>query len=252
MLTFIMPLKSPAVCRDWSYVSRLAERSLKSVCGQRDDAFRLLLVCHRRPETDFKHPCLEVIEEDFAIPGPAREERMADKGRKIWRGLVEARWSMPGHIMLVDADDCVSRRLAGFAAAHPEANGWFFKQGYLHDQGSRRVLRTGDFHLRCGSSHILRCEAQDLPSGVAERESDYWIASHGHQEMAAFMEKRGTPLAPLPFAGAIYNTATSESDSGVALREWKSRRILLYKMFNYRPLTAAIREEYGLYPVAPP
>ncbi len=252
MLTFIMPLKSPAICRDWSYVSRLAERSLKSVCRQTHGAFQLLLVCHRRPETDFAHPALTVIEEEFDVPGPSREERMADKGRKIWRGLVAARANLPGYIMLVDADDCVSRRLAGFVAAHPETAGWFFEIGYLHDQGSRWVLRKREFHLLCGTSHILRCQPWDLPSNVHENECDYWVASHGHHEMAAFMRSRGTPLTHLPFCGAVYNTATSESYSGMALRNWHSRRILLYKMLNYRLLTRSIRDEYGLYPVAPP
>jgi hypothetical protein len=252
MLTFIMPLKSPEVCRDWPYVSRIAERSIKSVCAQTGAAFQLLLVCHRRPQTDFTHPSLTVIEEDFPVPGPSQQERMADKSRKLWRGLAAARANTPGHVMFVDADDCVSRRLAGFVAAHREANGWYFDRGYLHDQGSRWVLRKGDFHLLCGTSHILRCEPRDLPATVAEKESDYWIASHGHQEMAAFMQNRGTPLAPLPFLGAVYNTATSESSGGMALRGWHSRRILLYKMFHYRPLTAAIRGEYGLYPVPPP
>ena len=252
MLTFIMPLKSPAVCRDWSYVSRVAERSLKSVCRQSDGAFQLLLVCHRRPDTDFTHPSLTVIEEDFPVPGPSNEERMADKSRKIWRGLVAARKNTPGHIMFVDADDCVSRRLASFVAAHPEGNGWFFDRGYLHDQGSRWVLRKRDFHLLCGTSHLLRCQPQDLPASVTERESDYWIGCHGHPEMASFMQTRGTPLAPLPFFGAVYNTATSESYSGTAMLKWRGRRVLLDKILNSRPLTATIRDEYGLYPVTPP
>jgi hypothetical protein len=246
MLTFIMPLKSPEVCRDWAFVSRLAERSLKSVCQQTSGPFQLLLVCNQRPQGGFSHPSLTIIEEDFPVPGRTNEERMADKSRKIWRGLVAARANTPGHVMFVDADDCVSRRLAGFVAEHPDAHGWVFTHGYLRDQGSRWVLRKGDFHLLCGTSHILRCEPGDLPKSVEEKESEYWIGCHGHPEMAAFMRERGTPLAPLPFLGAIYNTATNESYSGMALRNWHSRRILLYKMLNYRPLTRSIREEYGL------
>ncbi len=251
MLTFIMPLKSPSVCRDWAFVSRLAERSLKSVCAQTHNAFRLILVCHQRPKTDFAHSALTIIEENFPEPGEANEARMADKSRKIWRGLVEARQERPGHIMFVDADDCVSRRLAGFVAEHSGEQGWYFETSYIHDQGSRWVLRKQDFHLLCGTSHILRCEPGDLPASVEEKEADYWIGTHGHPEMAEFMQSRGTPLAKLPFCGTVYNTATNESYSGMALRNWHSRRILLYKMLNYRPITRAIREEFGLYPVLP-
>lgn len=249
MLNFIMPLKSPAVCRDWARVSQLAERSMRSVCQQTQGDFRLVLVCNQRPATDFTHPALTVIEEDFPIPGAAGEERMADKSRKVWRGLAAIRGDGPSHVMFVDADDCVSRRLAALVAANPEANGWYFETGYVHDHGSRWVLRKSNFHLMCGSSHILRVRPEELPRSSAEPESSHWIGCHGHHEVDEFLRARGTPLAPLPFIGAIYNTATGETYTGLSLRNWHSRRILLYKLFHYRLCTSAIRREFGLYPL---
>jgi hypothetical protein len=246
-----MPLKSPEVCRDWALVSRLAERSIKSVCRQTHGDFRLVLVCHRRPDFAFTHPALTIIEEDFPVPGADGEERMADKSRKIWRGLVEIRGDGPAHVMFVDADDCVSRRLAALSAAQPEAHGWFFRTGYVHDHGSRWVLRKSDFHLMCGTSHILRVRPEELPQSATEPETAHWIGCHGHREIDEFLRRRGTPLAPLPFPGAIYNTGTGETWTGLSLRTWHSRRILLYKLLNYRPCTRAIREEFGLYPLDP-
>ena len=69
--------------------------------------------------------------------------------------------------------------------------------------------------------------------------------------MADFQRQRGTPLEPLPFPGAIYNLATGENYTTLSLRTWRSRRMKLEKLLHTRPLTRAIREEFGLYPVAP-
>jgi hypothetical protein len=246
MLVFLVPLQSPAASKDWRMVSRLAERTLRSVCRQTGDSFRVVLVCNRRPETDFTHPALTIIEEDFPVP-TTREERMVDKSRKINRGAVFARSWAPFHLMLTDADDCVSNRLAGFVDDHPQAQGWYFQTGYLHDQGSPFVFRHQPFHLLCGTSHIIRCQPADLPARPGEPDDDYWLLSHGHPEMAEFLARRGTPLARLPFPGTLYNTATGENYSGIAVRGWRGRRDALRKLFNCRLLTAAVREEFGFY-----
>ena len=250
MLTFIIPLQSRAASRDWKKISQLAERTLRSVCAQTDPGFRAVLVCNEKPETNFTHPSLTVIEENFPIPGATREDRMADKSRKILRGFVHARQWAPFHAMLVDADDCISNRLAAFVAHHPQHAGWYFETGYVHDQGSKWVLKKSAFNRVCGTSHILRCEPGDLPHATDTIESDYWILSQGHHEIVECMAKRGAPLGPLPLVGAVYNTATGENYLGSSLHNWYSRRTLLKKILNHRPLTRAIREEFGLYEIA--
>ena len=246
MLVFIVPLQSRAISRDWTRVSQLAERTLRSICAQIGQSFRVVLVCNERPQMCFTHSAVTIIEEDFPIPGEKREERMVDKSRKILRGFVHARTWAPFHVMLVDADDCVSRRLAGFVAQHADYPGWYCEQGYVHDQGSQWILRKKRFHLFCGSSHILRCSAEDLPSTVDAPASDYWILSHGHPEIVEFMKEKKTPLAPLPFIGTVYNTATGENYAGSTLNNWFSRRMILQKFLHFRPLTKKIRREFGL------
>jgi hypothetical protein len=249
MLVFVVPLQSPEVSRDWRKVSRLAERTLHSICRQKGDDFRVLLVCNKSPDGNFSDSRLSIIEEPFPIPGRSRDERMADKTRKIQRALIQARDWAPFHLMCVDADDCVSNRLAAFVAQHPTARGWYFKTGYVHDAGSLLIFRRRAFHLFCGSSHIVRCERDDLPRAATGSEADYWVLEHGHSSLEMFLRDRGTPLAPLPFPGAIYNTATGENDSGFSLGQWRSRKVLLQKLLRYRWFTRAIREEFGFYEI---
>ena len=44
-------------------------------------------------------------------------------------------------------------------------------------------------------------------------------------------------------------TATGENDSGISLRQWKGKKMLVKKILNSRPLTAKLRAEFGLYEV---
>ncbi len=80
MLTFIIPVKSEKVSGSWDQFSRLFERTLKSVSGQTSDAFRIVVVCHEKPDIAFDHPSIEYIHVDFAPPVLRPEEREKHDG----------------------------------------------------------------------------------------------------------------------------------------------------------------------------
>ncbi len=246
MLVFVVPLKSPTVTKDWGHVSRLAIRTLRSLCAQTSPEFHVILACNRAPEGIFQHPNLTVIEEDFPEPDATHHSRMMDKFRKLQRASVEARRHMPGHLMFVDADDCVSRRLAAWCAEHPDATGWYFKRAYVYDDGTRFAFARDDFDLLCGSSAIVRCQPEDLPQSMEEPRTDYFFLTYSHPILRDSMRERGTPLEPLPFPGAVYITGTGENHSGMWYGKLKSRRLLLQKIFTARYLTPGFRREFGL------
>src|SRR5690606_1555588 len=94
MLTFIIPVKSKKVSNSWGYFSKLFERTLKSICNQTSNKFRVVVVCHEKPDTDFEHPNLEFIHVDFEPPllNPDTKDKHdglkeEDKARKILAGL---------------------------------------------------------------------------------------------------------------------------------------------------------------------
>ena len=60
-----------------------------------------------------------------------------DQVRKIFMGLNYAAQFKPSHVMLVDADDCVSQKLASFVDHNPQSNGWFINRGFLYKNGSK-------------------------------------------------------------------------------------------------------------------
>jgi hypothetical protein len=254
MLVFVVPLQSRQASKDWPLVCQLAQRTLLSTLAQTHPDFRVFLVCNDVPEGCPTHPSLTVIERELPVLDMSVwENRMEDKGRKVRIGLVKARALAPCHIMLTDADDCVSKRLAAHVHAHPQSVGWCFDRGLLHDEGSRLIFkRLHDFDAVCGTSSIVRANIGSLPESENGPRSDNFVFHSGHTKIRSYMIGRGTPLEILPFDGAVYNLATGENNYGFSLRGWKSKKILLQKLLNYRLLTRRTREEFGLYDLIRP
>src|SRR5262249_15129220 len=132
MLCFVMALKSPAASADWGTVQRVFEQTLTSVCNQDDADFQVIVVCnHKQQMRRPAHRSVHFLVTDLPVPDAnASRETMTDKWTKLAHGLVLARELRPDFVMLMDADDLVSCRLAAHANRHQASNGWILKQGY--------------------------------------------------------------------------------------------------------------------------
>lgn len=254
MLVFIVPLKSAQVSRSWEQVSLLLERCVRSLCNQTSDQFRVIVVCHEQPLHAFHHRHLHylqatfpppIVESQNGIPSVSFEHGHTDKGRKILRGLRGASDFQPCHTMVVDADDCVNRHLAEFVSRYPNSHGWFFQQGYRYREGNSTIyLKRRNFYRMCGSSYIVRYDLNPLPPSLDySRGYGYYKTLIDHEKMRELLHRQGTPLQPLPFAGAVYIVGHGEN---LYYEDCKLGQGLL-KRFNLRTLTPAQREIFGLY-----
>ena len=176
MLVFVIALKSREMSQSWDLVSRLAERCLRSICNQSCDQFRVVLVCNQRPHVSFENDKIHYVEVDYPIPNVLPEERNglkgyeyaasldiarknADKSKKLLKGIEFAKRFDPTHIMVVDADDCVSRHLAQFVLDHAQDDGWYINEGYMYREGSKDIyVKVSQFNHVAGprSSFDLR------------------------------------------------------------------------------------------------
>jgi hypothetical protein len=123
--------------------------------------------------------------------------------------------------MIVDADDYVHGDLTSFAARNCGGNGWYIGQGFLWEENSRFLLRTARFSSICGTSHIVRTDLYGIPKSMEEAGDGYIREMLGsHVMIEEILRTRGTPLAPLPFPGAVYRVGHScaHSASGGLLR----------------------------------
>ena len=247
MLIFVVPLKSPRVSNDWTNFSALFERCLRSITSQTCEDHRVIVVGNEWPKTDFFHPKVEFLELDLPIP-EGRAGKNADKAKKLLHGFDYAKRYNPQHLMAVDADDCVSKRIAEIVKKSPDCPGWLLNRGYLWKEGSKvAYLNTYNFNHSCGSSAIIR---PDLAKHLFEEGPWYKFETPKMPE--------GIVLLQFPIPGAIYCILNGENIfmDTTRIKSHRTReggiRYYWRKLLKYRPIlvTKKISNEFGLYNLA--
>lgn len=263
MLVFIIPIKSPKVATSWTELSRMFERSLRSVCNQTSSEFHVIVVCHEKPQISFHHPHVQYIEVDFPPPSSDYTEKCEDKTQKVAIGLLAAQQLQPTHIMSVDADDCISNQLAAFVNQNKESNGWYMESGYEYEEGSNKIfLKNKNFYKLCGTCNIINNRLFTLPKKnyLDGKFIGYDKFLTGHPFAKGDLALQGTPLQELPFLGTIYvrdkiGESTSLQEPLLAkLKRSPKEAFRGLKKFVLAPLkeqklTDTIRAEFGLYPL---
>jgi hypothetical protein len=242
MLVFIIPLKSSRVSTSWTRVSQLFERCLKSVCNQTSPNFRVIVVCHEKPDIQFSHPQVEYLEVDFPLPGANQRSKRVDRGRKLLTGLAHATQFNPCHIMAVDADDCVNQYLAEFVERNSQGDGWFIDKGYIYREGQKLIYwRRKDFSQVCGTGIVIKSNLFPL------------LFKDDIYQHKITVLPNGTPLESLPLIGAIYsvngeNFYRNDEKVEQLKKENPHKGFLpwLKEIIRLRWLTASIRNEFGL------
>ncbi|WP_394749411.1 glycosyltransferase family A protein [Spongiimicrobium salis] len=260
MLTFIIPVKSAKVSSSWDNFSKLFERSIKSVCNQTDKNFRVVVVCHEKPATNFEHPNLEYIHVDFSPPDLSNNTdeinnglKEEDKSKKILFGIEYCKKYESDYLMVVDADDCISNTIVSFVNKNltSKVPGWYFKQGYIFREGEKKIfLNKENFNTLCGTCIIIR---PDLISDIFQNRPHIEYL-HKTIELS-----NGNVLTPYPGIGAIYSMANGENHfmSTARIKNLNSKyryfsfafiSSVFRKLRKYRPrlLSNAIISEFGL------
>jgi hypothetical protein len=244
IVAFITTIRHPLNSTDYPSVQRLAHESVTSWLRQTDSRFVIIVVSNEPvplPTDSRVHPLLV----SFPPPSSRRTPRtgleavLRDKGTKNAIGLTRARELGAEYVMFVDADDFIAREITAFVAAHRGAAGWTVTDGW-RVQLERRALRRhrGDFHLQCGSSHIVRADLLPPTSHGITASQEQLYAEQGElleRRLGSHMHLHDDlPLVPLPFSGALYRVGTSQSHSGNALGGWS------------RPISKRIADRFGV------
>lgn len=265
MIIFIVPIKSAQISSNWEVFSILVERTMKSICQQTSDNFKVVAVCHEIPKLNYQHPSLEFIQVDFDPPTPENIQKLqsddplnyrnaakeADKAKKIMFGIEYSKKYKASHYMVVDADDCISNRIAKFVEEdNSNVPGWFFKKGYIYNEGSNLIfLNKNTFNVLCGTCIVIKSDfvnqlLQDKP---------YPLFNHDFTTLST-----GEKMLPLPFPGAIYSIGNTENycSTPEAVKKMNSYSFLtkdfyeniIRKLMKYRVkiVTERLRKEFGL------
>lgn len=260
-MVFIIPVKSAVISPNWAKFSKIFERTVRSVCQQTDQDFKVVVVCNEKPITDFEHPNLHYVFVDFPPPTPEATEafiglhspKEADKSKKIIAGFEYAKQFKTSHVMVVDADDCVNNKIVAFAKKHPNIDGWYSKSGYVYREGSKVIFKKTDFfNSLCGTSLVVKSQFLE---GLITPEMFF---QHAHRTLS-----NGVKMQPLPFPAAIY-TINGENyfmtENAVKHLKGKGKgntlingvSTLVKRALRYRIwfLTNSVKSRFGLYQIS--
>jgi hypothetical protein len=253
MICFVMALKSKAVSSNWSRVCQLCEAAVQSAYRQVDPDFKMILVCHDSPDLKEKYDeRLEILPVELPVPtlddkGGRQSSTMKDKWTKLQFGLIHAGRLRPSFVMLMDADDLISNRIAAWAHAHPRSNGGVIHYGYSYHPGDRYVEAINDFD--CGTNAIVNARSIKFPSDMSQPSAEACtILRWGCHVIEDEMRKSGTPLDVIPFRAGVYIIGHGDNESnnyhdfgltGLAKKVMKNP-------LRVRPCTKSIREEFAM------
>lgn len=262
-LVFIIPVRHPASVADWSLLQRYLRQTLASITAQTSSDWECVVVANAEALLPDMPPNCRIIRVGLPLPEmPDRKAQLEayydtvrhDKGLRIHAGLDGV--SESSHVMVVDFDDFVHRRLAEFVGENRSRTGWNISQGYVWSGGSWCSAKSS-FHLMCGTSHIIR---RDLLGS--------FVTADGHHDITAIKRRLGShifihkdlaaqghPLDELPFAGAVYRVGNPQSTSGsgqlIGLMT-PPRDLLAHprrfarNMLRYRFVTRNLRQDFTL------
>ncbi len=253
MFVFVSPVRHPNNAHSYSRVEELLKHTAASITNSTSDQYRYIVVCCQAPQNCESHPNVEYHVVDFPPPGEGRagsvsiEAVRRDKGVKILAGIMKAREYGAEYIMIADADDFVHRDLVAFCSENSGCNGWYVDKGLMYRDGGAVIGDLDDFNSFCGTSVILNMKLIEpfIDPSLTPRSSESEIFDKtdeefltfilgSHRPVVEFFEKRGQPLAPLPFRAAVWLTDSGESHSTIK--------------FNRLPriVSGAEIEEFGL------
>ena len=260
MLTFVIPVRHPSSIADPALARSLMAETLASLAGQTHPGWGCVIAAERDAELPALPQGVEVVETDIPAPDlpDFRVDKQTnrvmvrlDKGARIMTALVAMQ--PRGHVMVVDYDDLVSRRLAALAAERPEANGWYFDSGLLYSGGAIVSAYPKGFNRLCGTSVIVHSRLLRIPPTMAGFEPEYTARTlGGHIWIRGDLEASGTPLEPLPFPGAVYrighghSASLSETLWGRIVNRSTIRRPMeiVRQLMQLRPLDRSVRQEF--------
>ena len=222
VITFIIPVRHQDNASDWPRLKVNLAQTARSIRAQTNKQWRAIVVANDGADLPELPDGFEVVSVQFA-PNPKYDlhcdDREAiydavrlDKGRRILAGMLHAKKT--DYFMVVDDDDFVHQDLVAFAASNPGANGWRINEGLVWDDGGRLLLLNSDFNNLCGTSLVIKAKLYNLPAHFEEASEDFIKTMLGsHVMIAKILNDRGSPLAPLPFVGAIYRVGHAGSHS---------------------------------------
>ncbi len=251
---FCIPLMPKANAGDWGQVCRVFQQTIRSLEAQSNQKFKVLLAAQDIPEF-FPEIDLDIVH--IHTPWKVEDDKSHKLRDKRWKKnalLRQVRQAGGGYVMMLDADDLVSRNVVDYALSERDPNGYIIESGYAYDWKADLIAPIPgvwgkSFDSVCGSCSIIYFSKEDLPPPTSQDSSEdgqYLAASlKQHAHWKHVMAEAGRPLRPIPFPAAVY---VLNHDNNLHYSIAPDRRAQVPRKIKSRqvPITAELRAEFSL------
>lgn len=249
-MLFLIPIKPRAKSRNWQLVEELLNGTLRSLDGQTDQDYEVIICGHERPSiAEFPGMKVRFIEAPWR-PREANKDRDQDKWWKKRVLGAAAREHGAGYVMMLDGDDRVSSHLVEHVHRNADPHGYLVKSGYALDYRSAIIaplpgVWPKTFDQSCGSCAIWKLAPDDLPRTFQDKSANYWDQIRSHRGIEQLGIKSGRPLTEVPFPAAVYTQNTGENSHDKVLRD-RAAMVAKEIAAHQLPLSDEIVAAFGL------
>lgn len=265
MIGFVMPIKPKLVSKDWDYDTKLFERSIKSICAQTDQNFKVVIVYNDLPKINFIHPNIfyvhypfqtvladEIEDLDFYVPkyyAKQYAEKMMDKSKKIFYGCKTAFEKGCSYIMSIDSDDLISNKIAEYVNSRIDSKvaGWRILKGFIYQEDSLMLIKKYDIQNMNGSTHIIRKDLITIPDFSTNLFFNYNLFEAHAYTYGRIKDFHNELLGDIDFFGVVYIVHKNNYSNIGNIMKSRPIRNFLKKIIKGRYLNEKIRKEYNLY-----
>jgi len=210
LLTFGIAMKTVDDAAEWRFRCRMLSATLRSVFGQTDSAFHVMVAVDRPPEIEFPTDVRFEFVPFKGRPTSSLNAAHIDQAAKLFAIATLVARRGGSYFMPLDMDDFVSRDLVAFVRANPDPNGYVMESGYGLDGRTNKVAALFDAGGRfralnkvCGTSAIINLAPEDVLSGGA-RSRYFRLRAEGHFMMREGAAAEARPLMSVPFRAVVY------------------------------------------------
>lgn len=185
---FVISLKSKRISHDWEVVKNNLQRTLNTILSNKCDKLRVVVCGHEYPNIEgMKSDSVTWIQADFPIPKDS-SGFPADKMKK--RRLILQRLkdiNYKGYVVPCDADDWIHKDFCQYISSLDEKDLFVLDAGCLINLLNKEAwIRSKRFFIGCGTSSVVRFDAQNAPDFSdfkSSVEAPYSILFGGHGEV---------------------------------------------------------------------
>lgn len=164
-IAFGISLKSKRSSLDWEKVQDNLAKTLKSILGNTDQNFRILVAGHETPEIeDLKHERVTWLPVGF--PPPTDSSKFSKDKLKKRRviGAYLRKLGYSGYFMPLDADDWIHYRFVEYIRSLPIRDVFILNTGFIVNIERKEAwIREHEFYKGCGSSALFYFSNSDFP-----------------------------------------------------------------------------------------